>query len=204
MTSMVIEEFPVTLAPGRARLATRPAPTGSPTLTITIGIVLVAFLAANDACVTTETITSTLSRTNSAASCGSRSNLPSANRYRFCGPAAPALHLPVSRIRGRGRIAELWREHHRCLSQLRRLYREDSQRRKTRRSTGAAADQVRDGNQSQDRRGARHQNLRQSTLARRRGDRIRAALLRLLTAASGTSRQFAATQHFGRFRSEAD
>src|SRR6516225_5173986 len=90
----------------------------------------------------------------------------------FCGPAAPALHLPVSRIRGRGRIAELWREHHRCLSQLRRLYREDSQRRKTRRSTGAAADQVRDGNQSQDRRGARHQNLRQSTLARRRGDRI--------------------------------
>src|SRR5262249_50711973 len=53
-----------------------------------------------------------------------------------------------------------------------RLYREDSQRRKTRRSTGAAADQVRDGNQSQDRRGARHQNLRQSTLARRRGDRI--------------------------------
>jgi hypothetical protein len=36
------------------------------------------------------------------------------------------------------------------------------------------------------------------------GDRTRAALLRLLTAASGTSRQFAATQHFGRFRSEAD
>src|SRR5262249_21123574 len=81
--------------------------------------------------------------------------------------------LPVSRIRGRGRIAELWREHHRCLSQLRRLYREDSQRRKTRRSTGAAADQVRDGNQSQDRRGARQQNLRQSTLARRRDDRMK-------------------------------
>src|SRR5262249_46207750 len=80
MTSMVIDEFPVTLAPGRARLATSPAPTGSPTLTITIGIVLVAFLAANDACVTTETIASTLSWTNSAASCGSRSNLPSANR----------------------------------------------------------------------------------------------------------------------------
>src|SRR5262249_29367885 len=56
---------------------------------------------------------------------------------------------------------------------LRRLYREDSQRRKTRRSTGAAADQVRDGNQSQDRRGARHQNLRQFALTRRRGDRVR-------------------------------
>jgi len=29
-------------------------------------------------------------------------------------------------------------------------------------------------------------------------------LLRVLTAAPGTSHQFAATQHFGRFRSEAD
>src|SRR5262249_56219808 len=48
----------------------------------------------------------------------------------------------------------------------------DTKRRKPRRSTGAAADQVRDGNQSQDRQGARHQNLRQSTLARRRGHRM--------------------------------
>src|SRR5258708_11238938 len=55
MTSLVIAEVPVTLAPGRARLATSPAPTGSATLTITIGTVLVAFLAASDACVTTET-----------------------------------------------------------------------------------------------------------------------------------------------------
>src|SRR5262249_48375875 len=39
--------------------------------------------------------------------------------------------------------------------------------------TSADGLQVRDGNQSQDRRGARHQNLRQSTLARRRGDRVR-------------------------------
>src|SRR5215471_5490109 len=34
--------MPVTLAPGRARLATRPAPTGSPAATITMGIVDVA------------------------------------------------------------------------------------------------------------------------------------------------------------------
>jgi hypothetical protein len=33
---------------------------------------------------------------------------------------------------------------------------------------------------------------------------MRPALLRLLTAAYGTSRHFAATQQFGRFRSEAD
>ena len=39
--------MPVTLPPGRARLSTRPASTGStPAPTITIGIVLVAFLAA--------------------------------------------------------------------------------------------------------------------------------------------------------------
>ena len=38
---------PVTLAPGRLRLATRPMPTGSPPVVKTIGIVLVAALAAN-------------------------------------------------------------------------------------------------------------------------------------------------------------
>ncbi len=40
-------EFPVTLPPGRARLATRPAPTGSPVFVITMGMVVVAFFAAN-------------------------------------------------------------------------------------------------------------------------------------------------------------
>ena len=42
-------ESPVTLPPGRARLATRPAPTGSPAFVITMGMVVVAFLAANAA-----------------------------------------------------------------------------------------------------------------------------------------------------------
>ena len=40
-------ESPVTLPPGRARLATRPAPTGSPAFVITMGMVVVAFFAAN-------------------------------------------------------------------------------------------------------------------------------------------------------------
>ena len=37
-------ESPVTLPPGRARLATKPAPTGSGVLIITMGMVVVAFL----------------------------------------------------------------------------------------------------------------------------------------------------------------
>ena len=39
----------MTLPPGRARLATKPAPTGSPVFAITIGMVAVAFFAANAA-----------------------------------------------------------------------------------------------------------------------------------------------------------
>ena len=40
-------ECPVTLPPGRARLATRPSPTGSAAFVITMGMVVVAFFAAN-------------------------------------------------------------------------------------------------------------------------------------------------------------
>ena len=39
----------MTLPPGRARLATKPAPTGSPAFVITMGMVVVAFFAANAA-----------------------------------------------------------------------------------------------------------------------------------------------------------
>ena len=74
-------EFPVTLPPGRARLATKPAPTGSPLLAITIGIVAVAFLAANAGGGPVATIRSTLRRIRSAASSGRRSGLLSAKRY---------------------------------------------------------------------------------------------------------------------------
>ena len=58
---------PVTLPPGRARLATRPLPTGSVTVTKTIGMTAVACLAAMTTGVPDVTMTSTLSRTNSAA-----------------------------------------------------------------------------------------------------------------------------------------
>ena len=74
-------EFPVTLPPGRARLATKPAPTGSPEFAITMGMVVVAFFAANAGGVAETTIRSTLRRTRSAASSGRRSGFCSANRY---------------------------------------------------------------------------------------------------------------------------
>ena len=72
---------PVTLPPGRARLATKPAPTGSPAFAITMGMVVVALFAANAVGAPETTIRSTLRRTNSAASSGRRSGFCSANRY---------------------------------------------------------------------------------------------------------------------------
>src|SRR5215468_960647 len=72
--------MPVRLPPGRARLATRPNLTGSSPPTKTIGIVVVAALAAN-AEVPTVAITATRRRTRSAASAGSRSVRLSAQRY---------------------------------------------------------------------------------------------------------------------------
>ena len=57
----------MTLPPGRARLATMPVPSGSAATAKTIGMTDVACFAASDAAVPYVTITSTLSRTNSAA-----------------------------------------------------------------------------------------------------------------------------------------
>ena len=76
-----ILENPVTLPPGRARLATRPSPTGSPAFAITMGMEVVAFFAANADGPDVATIRSTLRRTKSAASSGRRSDFCSANRY---------------------------------------------------------------------------------------------------------------------------
>ena len=67
-------------APGRARLAMSPVPTGSRMPIMTMGIVSVAFLAAVAPCVPCDTMRSTLSRTSSAAKSGSRSTRPSAYR----------------------------------------------------------------------------------------------------------------------------
>ena len=73
---------PVTLPPGRARLATMPLPTGSPAVANTIGIADVACFAARTAwSVMRRRITSTFSRTNSAAISAKRSLRPSPQRY---------------------------------------------------------------------------------------------------------------------------
>src|SRR5215470_11600831 len=71
---------PVTFPPGRARLGMSPSPTGSVRLMPTMGIVAVALLAARAPGVGVATMTSTLSRTSSVASAGSRSSCPSACR----------------------------------------------------------------------------------------------------------------------------
>ena len=68
---------PVRLPPGRARLATRPIATGSPSVWKTTGIVEVAcFAASAEASPPSVTITSTLRPTRSAAKAGSRSSGP--------------------------------------------------------------------------------------------------------------------------------
>ena len=66
--------MPVTLPPGRARVATTPAPTGSPRAGKTIGIVeLALFAARTERGLPPATIKSTLRPTRSVASAGSRS-----------------------------------------------------------------------------------------------------------------------------------
>src|SRR5262245_17477061 len=73
---------PVTLPPGRLRLATRPIFTGSLPAVKTIGMVVVAALAASaEAVPPVAAITATLRRTSSAASTGSRLAWFSAHRY---------------------------------------------------------------------------------------------------------------------------
>ena len=72
--------MPVTLPPGRARLATKPTRTGSATAMKTIGMVDVAFFAARLGCGAKATISSGFSATNSCASTGKRSTCPPAAR----------------------------------------------------------------------------------------------------------------------------
>ena len=72
---------PVMLPPGRARLSTTPMPTGSATAANTIGMADVPCFAARIFAVACVTMTSTLSRTNSAMISGERSKRVSAQRY---------------------------------------------------------------------------------------------------------------------------
>ena len=73
--------MPVAFPPGRLKLATRPAATGSSPTTNTIGMDVVATLAAFAAGGPEATMTSTARRTNSVACAGRRSYWPSAKRY---------------------------------------------------------------------------------------------------------------------------
>ena len=75
-SSTLIWDNPVTLPPGRADSSTSPNITGSVAAATTMGIALVAFLAATASTVTEATMTATLSRTRSVASSGSRSSFP--------------------------------------------------------------------------------------------------------------------------------
>src|SRR6516164_6820374 len=69
-SSLTKVALPVTFAPGRLRLATRPNATGSVPAIKTIGMVVVAAFAASAAVVPAATITATRRRTRSAASAG--------------------------------------------------------------------------------------------------------------------------------------
>ena len=73
-------DSPVTLPPGRAKLATTPPPTGSVPNAKTMGIASVACLNVATA-IELETMRSTLSRTNSAAISAWRAGCPSGERY---------------------------------------------------------------------------------------------------------------------------
>ena len=72
-TSAPIEVVPVTLPPGRAKLATKPLRTASLVLTMTMGMTLVALVAADAASLPTTAMSSTLSRMSSPTSSGKRS-----------------------------------------------------------------------------------------------------------------------------------
>src|SRR5262249_60551105 len=74
-------EIPVIFPRGWARLQHNPAAIGSFTCAITMGIVALAFFAALMAPAPSPTITSTLSRTSSAAKSGYRAELTGVVRY---------------------------------------------------------------------------------------------------------------------------
>src|ERR1700730_17267736 len=81
-SSTPIKVIPVTFPPGRPRLGTKPALTGSEAVVNTIGIVFVAAIAVRIATSGAPALmTATLRLTRSAAMAGSLSNSPSAQRY---------------------------------------------------------------------------------------------------------------------------
>src|SRR6266498_3830217 len=81
--------------------------------------------------------------------------------------------LRPARFRRGGRFAELRNKSFRIVSPARRLYRTRSQGLGPCRPAGATADQLRAGDQSQNRRGARPHRAAVAARARRRGDRVK-------------------------------
>src|SRR4051812_7430982 len=99
---------PVTLFPERARLAMNLAPIGSADVTITIGMVLVAFIAAAVPAELGQTITSTGMFASSFASAGRLSSVPLPNRstsLTFLPSTYPSSRIPLrnSSSNGSGR-----------------------------------------------------------------------------------------------------
>ena len=100
-----IQAFPQ----GGARLATNPFPTGSLSWNMTMGIVTVASLARRVDIEPPVTITSTLRRTSSAASAGTRSSFPSAYRCSmtmFFPSTYPSSRRPCRNASMRAALAE--------------------------------------------------------------------------------------------------
>src|SRR5262249_55469140 len=91
---------PVTLPPGRLRLVTRPAWTGSAAVPKTIGMVAVAALAANAAALSAGAArTATWRRIRSAANSGSRSRSLLAQRYSIATLRPSPYPLPLKPLR---------------------------------------------------------------------------------------------------------
>src|SRR5262249_54764333 len=89
-------------------------------------------------------------------------------------PGPPAADdLRAARICGGRRARHLWREPCRPVAPVGLLCRQDRARRKPRRPSGRAADQVRDGDQSQYREGHGPRATADAACPRRRGDRVR-------------------------------
>ena len=75
-----------------------------------------------------------------------------------------------------------------------------AERREARRPSSAGAHEVRAGDQSQDREGARPHFLTQNACARRRGDRVKVLRVAVHCSGIGTKRRTAASHQFGRYQ----
>src|SRR5262249_47523495 len=92
--------------------------------------------------------------------------------------ASHPVHVCFPRMGGCGRTVVLRAEHHGTLRPRRRVRRSDGSRCQARRSAYRAADEVRDGGESENRQGDWHRTSDRDSATRRRGDRVSAKLKR--------------------------